>query len=280
MACAGNLRAAEPQVFDLGNGAEIVVNGGRIEVRDRAGAKAGSASNSVSSSSDGKGGTTATVTSERDGQRVTRTVTISPDGKVTVDGKEAAPSAQAAPVRTGGWMGVRSAPVSEAMRAQVDIPAGQGVVLEVVAPEGPAARAGLAVHDIVLTMNSEAVKSVEDFRSRLQAAKPDQQVEVGYLRKGKQGQATVTLGSAPAATSTSTTGIESEAERLLREMQERMKSGKAGGKTVVVGPDGKTTVSEGADAFDLLLKDPNVPEAMKEQIRKAREAVQPKAEGR
>src|SRR5262245_6370984 len=115
LACAGVLRAADPQVIDLGNGAEVVIQDGRVEVRDRPGAKAGSASNSVSSSSDGKGGTTATVTSERDGQRVTRTITISPDGKVTVDGKAAAPaSAQAAPARSGGWMGVRSAPVSEA----------------------------------------------------------------------------------------------------------------------------------------------------------------------
>jgi hypothetical protein len=129
-------------------------------------------------------------------------------------------------------------------------------------------------------MSSEPVKSVEDFRGRLQAAMPQQQLNVGYLRKGKQNQATVTL-DAPPAPSASTPGNETEAGRLLREMQERMSRGKAGGKTVVVGPDGKTTVSEGADAFELLLQDPSVPEAIKERIRRAREAMKPRpAEGK
>jgi membrane-associated protease RseP (regulator of RpoE activity) len=278
LTCTGALPAAEPQVFDLGNGAEIVVKDGRVEVRDRPGSTAGSVSNSVSCSSDGKGGITATVASERDGQRVTRTVTISPDGKVSVDGQAAPEQVKpATPARTGGWMGVRSAPVSEAVRAQVEVPEGQGVVLEVVAPDGPAARAGLAVHDILLVMNGEAVKSVDDFRSRLQAAMPEQKMSVTFLRKGRQSEASVTLGAPPVQAPTAASpGNQTEAERLLREMQERMAGGQAGGRTVVVGPDGKTTVSEGMDAFEMLLKDPNLPETMKEQIRKARESVKPK----
>jgi hypothetical protein len=44
---------------------------------------------------------------------------------------------------------------------------------------------------------------------------------------------------------------------------------------VVVESDGSTRVveSDDGDAFDLLLDDPNVPESIKEQIRKAREEL-------
>lgn len=265
--------AGEPQVFDLGNGAEIIVKDGRVEVRDRPGAAAGRSSNNVSTSSDGNG-TTATVTSEREGQRVTRTIHISPDGKVTVDGQAAAPAAPPA-VRAGAWMGVRSAPVSEALRAQIEIPAGQGVVLEVVAPGGPAARAGLVVNDILLTLNGAPVPDVDAFRATLRAARPQQQMAVTYLRKGKQGQATVTLDAPPAPLSAAAPAGDTPATQMLREMQERMAAARASGKTTVVGPDGKTKTAAGGDAFDLLLNDPCVPESMKEQIRRARDAHQP-----
>lgn len=92
----------------------------------------------------------ASVTSERDGQRVTRTVTISAGGKVSVGG-ETAP---------------------DNPRGQVEIPGGQGVVLDFVAPDGPASRAGLAAHDILLTLDSKPVTGVDDFRDSLRKAMP------------------------------------------------------------------------------------------------------------
>ncbi len=276
LAFLSTARAADPQVFDLGNGAEIVVKDGRVEVRDRPDTSAGSVSNSVSSHSDGSGGTVATVTSERDGQRVTRTVTISADGKVSVDGEAAPdnPPAAAKPAaapRAGGWIGVRSIPVSDSLRAQVDIPGGQGIVLDFVAPDGPAARAGLAAHDILLTLDSKPITGVDDFRAVLRNAMPQQQIAIGYLRKGRQAQAAVTLGAPPAAAAP---GEESEAQRMMREMQQRP-GGKASGKAVIIGPDGKPKVVEGTgdDAFDLLLNDPSVPESMKDQIRKSRDSL-------
>ena len=281
LAALTSVRAADPEVFDLGNGAEIVVKDGRVEVRDRPDSTAGSVSNSVSSHSDGSGGTVTTVTSERDGQRVTRTVIISPDGKVSVDGSAAAdkpaddakpadPKPAAAP-RAGGWMGVRSIPVSDSLRAQVDIPDGQGIVLDFVAPDGPAAKGGLAAHDILLTLDGKFITGVDDFRAALAKAMPEQKVSCAYLRKGRQAQATVTLGPPPA---TAEPGKETAAQRMMREMKQRP-GGKSWAKAVVVGPDGKPKIVEGTDddAFDLLLNDPNVPETMKLQLRKSRDSM-------
>jgi membrane-associated protease RseP (regulator of RpoE activity) len=216
------------------------------------------------------------VTKDREGRPVTRTVTISPDGKVTVDGKATVGAGEPDRTSTGGWMGVRSASVSDALRAHVELPASQGVILEVIAPNGPAAKAGLALYDILLSMDGEPVKGVEDFRTRLNSTRPAQQIRFAYLRRGKQFQTDITIGSPPQQPGNPSPGSQTEAGRILREMQERISG--ANGETVIVGPDGKAVANQSTDAFDPFLNDPKVPEAMKEQIRKAREAMKPKAE--
>jgi PDZ domain len=292
-------RAADSQSIDLGNGSTIEVKDGKVSVKASAeGGGNQSASSSVSSSSNGDGTTTTIVTSERNGQKVTRTLTIDKDGKVTVGGGGAdqpalpLPPAQAAPPASGAWMGVHTVPVTDAVRAQVDLPQGQGIAVEFIAENGPAAQAGLAVNDILLRMNSEPLDTAEAFREKLRALKPGAQVSVTYIRKGQPANATVTLGQRPPE-SPAGDKVTNEAERLLRKMQE--KQGSNTRRTVVVGADGKTTVTEsshsssstgggssssssgggsGKDAFDALLSDPNVPEEMKEQVRRMRSQME------
>ena len=72
-------RGADTQTIDLGNGSSIEVKDGKVSVKSSASGEGNqSASSSVQSSSNGDGTTTSTVTSERNGQRVTRTVTCPP----------------------------------------------------------------------------------------------------------------------------------------------------------------------------------------------------------
>ncbi len=279
------LCAADSQTIDLGNGSTVEIKDGKVTVQsssastgpqDGQSSVTSSTSSSTSSRTDSSGNTVTTVTSERDGKRVTRTVTVSRDGKVSVTepgqpdsapGTEKAPAAPA----SGGWLGVHTVPVSDALRAQIDIPEDQGVLVEFAAPGGPAATAGLAAHDIILTMDGEPVKSVEGFRGKLAQSKPGQQVKLEFLRKGKPSSATATLGQRPPDAAPGGK-VNSEAGRLLREMQTQGKPGRRG---IVVDGDGTTRIveSDGGDAFDLLLNDPGVPETMKEQIRKSRELM-------
>jgi hypothetical protein len=273
---ASAARAAEGQTIDLGNGTTVEVVDGKVSVRNTPGTESGtgSVSQSISGHSGADGSRVTSVTTERNGQKATRRITVSKDGKVTVsDPSEstASPTPKAAPAAAGGWLGVHTVPLTEALRAQVDVPDGEGILVEFVAAGGPAASAGIVPNDILLSLDGSAVKSVEAFREWLQQSKPGQAISLNCLRKGKTSTVNATLGERPADTAPGD-AVTSEAERLLKEMQAKKGPGR---RTVVVEADGHTRVVEGdataADPFALLLDDPNVPEAVKDQLRKTQE---------
>jgi membrane-associated protease RseP (regulator of RpoE activity) len=53
------------------------------------------------------------------------------------------------------WIGVQVTPVDPALRAQLQIPADQGLITTLIMDHGPAARAGFKVNDILLSMNGK-----------------------------------------------------------------------------------------------------------------------------
>lgn len=59
------------------------------------------------------------------------------------------------------WIGLGGGPLPPEVRAQVDLPADEGVFVRTVAPEGPAAEAGLKPYDIVRRANTKPVNSLE-----------------------------------------------------------------------------------------------------------------------
>jgi 2-alkenal reductase len=77
----------------------------------------------------------------------------------------------------------------------------QGVVLANAAPNGPAARAGLrggtrgdpATGDIITSIDSQPVRSVEDVATTIDKKEPGDTVRVTYLRGGQAQETTVTL---------------------------------------------------------------------------------------
>jgi hypothetical protein len=282
---------ADPQVLDLGNGSKVEIKDGQVSVQssgDSTGglpATPGGATDATTSSTssatsitrtDAGGGSVTTITTDRNGQRATRTITVDKDGRVTVSDPgqaPAVPSAAAhpatAPAPTGGWLGVHSVQVSEPLRAQIDIPEDQGIVLEFVAVGGPAEAAGMRANDIVLSLDGAPVKSVEEFRTRLGQTKPGQKVTVEYLRKGKTATAIATLGQRPpeAAPDAKVAG---ETGRLLRQREPSAQGSRRG---IVIDGRGEARVIENQDPFDLLLNDPNVPESMKVHLRESRDRM-------
>jgi membrane-associated protease RseP (regulator of RpoE activity) len=303
-ACHTPGAAADPQVLDLGNGSKVQIKGGEISVHasgdatselssspggatgastpSAAGASTPSATGASTSSAtsitrtDTGGGSVTTVTTDRNGQRVTRTITVDKDGKVTVSEPGQAPASPASaahpaptPAPAGGWLGVHSVPVSDALRAHIDIPEGQGIVLEFVADGGPAEAAGLRANDIVLSLDSVPVKGVEDFRARLGRTRPGQAVTVEYLRKGKAATVTATLGQRPPDAAPGPR-VADETGRLLRQ---RGQANQAVRRGIVIDGSGEARVIENQDPFDLLLNDPNVPESMKAHIRESRDRM-------
>jgi serine protease Do len=69
-----------------------------------------------------------------------------------------------------------------------------GVIISLVGPGLPAAKAGLKAGDIITTINGQPVKDGDDLVARISEYKPGTNVDIGYLRNGQALHATVTVG--------------------------------------------------------------------------------------
>lgn len=92
-----------------------------------------------------------------------------------------------------GWpghnarLGVFVEPPSTTLAEQLDLPAGQGLIVRQVLPDSAAAKAGLKPHDLLLEFDGKAVSNrADDFARVVTAIKPDAVVEVVVVRKGKK----------------------------------------------------------------------------------------------
>jgi len=84
-------------------------------------------------------------------------------------------------------LGAHAQPPDETLAAQLDLPKGQGMVVAAVAPDSPAAKAGIQAHDILVEFNGKAVSSnTAEFVKAVQEVKADTSVDAVVLRKGKK----------------------------------------------------------------------------------------------
>lgn len=104
--------------------------------------------------------------------------------------------AQQAVTEQVSWLGVALGKVPPALSAQLGtlIPAGQGVMIEAVAANSPAAKAGLQRHDILLVMGDQKLYSAQQLSALVKAAKPGSQVTFQGVHQGELKQISVTLG--------------------------------------------------------------------------------------
>ena len=161
-------------------------------------------STSVVTSADG----TATITIDINGKKETRTFKLG-------DGKNAFPSGVSGEGGKGGfssgfigaggqkpdamkrekgpWLGIAMEPVQEDVRAQLSLAPGEGVVVSHVAPESPAAKAGLQPNDILLRFEDQILVEPSQLKKLIAMKKPGESVKLTYLRKGERKDANVTL---------------------------------------------------------------------------------------
>jgi serine protease Do len=69
-----------------------------------------------------------------------------------------------------------------------------GVIISLVGPGLPAAKAGLKAGDIITTINGKPVKDGDELVAIISDYKPGSNVDIGYLRNGQALHATVTVG--------------------------------------------------------------------------------------
>lgn len=150
----------------------------------------------------------------------------------------------------GPWLGVRVREVSRALRSQLGLPSDQGVLVDAVAPESPAAEAGIKEGDLMLTIDGESVATPEELEEILAGYEVGDMVEVEILRDGKRQTLEVTLAAQP--------------ENADQPGHPPADGGnQAGG----AGNGGRIEVElEGGD-FDAILQNPDVPNDFKKTVR-------------
>jgi membrane-associated protease RseP (regulator of RpoE activity) len=153
-------------------------------------------SSSIVTSADG----TATVTIDINGKKETRTFKLG-------DGAKAGGAAGIGPAGTftftgpdkhaqrakGPWIGIAMEPVQEVVRAQLSLAPGEGIVVNHVAPESPAAKAGLQPNDILLRFEDQILVEPSQLQKLIAMKKPGESVKLTYLRKGERKETGVTL---------------------------------------------------------------------------------------
>lgn len=74
-----------------------------------------------------------------------------------------------------------------------------GAYITEIDPQSPAARSGLAVGDIITTINDRAFKTPNELLKIILALLPGTQVKMSIVRNGQEGEATATIGPRPDA---------------------------------------------------------------------------------
>lgn len=95
------------------------------------------------------------------------------------------------------WLGIVTEPAPEALRAQLNLAENQGLLVEQVAPESPAAAAAIQRHDVLLKANGKALAHVGDLIAAVDAAK-GKKLDLDVLRQGKPMKVAVTPAKRPA----------------------------------------------------------------------------------
>ncbi|ETX15982.1 trypsin [Roseivivax halodurans JCM 10272] len=93
-----------------------------------------------------------------------------------------------------GWLGVRIKPVSEDVAQALGFDDDQGVMIEGVQSDSPAADAGLEDGDIVLTVDGEEMGGPRDLTRAIAIKRPGASVDLTVLRRGEEQSFTVDLG--------------------------------------------------------------------------------------
>ena len=92
-----------------------------------------------------------------------------------------------------GYLGVNIQPVTAEMADSLGMKSAGGAIVDEAMPGTPAAEAGLKAGDVITKLNGKAVKDAADLTSRIGSFKPNDKVELTYMRNGDEKTAQITL---------------------------------------------------------------------------------------
>lgn len=92
-----------------------------------------------------------------------------------------------------GWLGVGVEPIDAAMRAQLGIPDGVGILISSVLDGSPAKEAGLEVWDVVLAGNNVQIRRPSDLEKLVTRLPDGSEVKLEIIRQARRAEVTVKL---------------------------------------------------------------------------------------
>jgi serine protease Do len=97
-----------------------------------------------------------------------------------------------------GWLGVGIQNLSEDLAKSFNHSGTDGALVGHVEVDGPAGKAGLKQGDIIVTLNGDKLKDINQLRNRIAGFKPGTEVELEYIRDGKTRSVSIKVGELPA----------------------------------------------------------------------------------
>lgn len=91
-----------------------------------------------------------------------------------------------ADVRREPYLGVVTEPLADQLRAHLDLPEGVGLVVEAVAADGPAGRAGVLRFDVLRRFDDQIICSADQLAVLVRAAGKGSRVKLTLIRRGKE----------------------------------------------------------------------------------------------
>ena len=216
-------------------------------------------SKSVTVTSDGKQ-TIRTTTITENGVKRVITEVLDADGKVIKREEDPAPAGKD-PIQDGPWLGIRVKEITEVLRYQLDIKENEGVEIDVVAPDGPADKAGIVAGDLLLSFAGKPIAKPDDLAAEIESQKVGETIQIGIMKKGRRLSLGVLLTPRPAA--------KDPVELPDRIRNEAGAGGRAGDGRIELKIDGL----DPGMGFDRLLNDPNLPEEFKKTVREMQERM-------
>ena len=97
------------------------------------------------------------------------------------------------PLEKRAWLGVSVAPPPAALRHQLSVPDGIGLVVDFVIPKAPADQSGLQPYDLLTKIDDQWLVNTQQFAVLVRMHHAGDQVKLTYFREGKEQTATATL---------------------------------------------------------------------------------------
>jgi len=98
---------------------------------------------------------------------------------------------------TRGWLGVQVQTMTPEIANVLGLKQTEGALVAEAQPDAPAAKAGIAAGDVVVSVDVKPIKTGAELSRRISACAPGTSVTLGVLRQGEEKHMTVALGQLP-----------------------------------------------------------------------------------